>query len=505
MMKKHLIAGMMLLTASLLTGGEMKDIVAIEAPLAPLFKSHRSDNFTVVLAPWQDKLTVQCAMEENTTLFADGVAVEGDKLVLNPPPGITDHVLKAGQNGKPYSIRIKRYLPTPGWQLVNPKAPFAPRDSAGELYFNNKLWILGGYIPKVIPDIWCSSDGGVTWEQKPDLPNPTGINIPVQYVYDNAMWIFGEGNPQKLFRSEDGETWTVVNEAPPMGRRYAASGTVFNGYMWYAGGGKNDVWRSKDGKEWECVTEHAEWSPRQMFGGFVTHNGYLWVLGGGKTTYHPFTATSDIWRSKDGIHWECVNEATPWEGRIWYSGAVFKNRLWLIGGYQCEPYQRNMTDAWYSYDGITWHEFKSEPEFRKRYDVPEQPDPQPEVLLNPHWSSRHETSVIATENKLYVIAGNNWPLRNDVWSLEIPGLCFVTSPPLDLFSGMRYYYAAHADFHADGSPLQYSYQGPDFLTINPATGVLRGNAGAPGRYPITITAKAANGETATQAYEIVVQ
>ena len=264
----------------------MKDIVALEAPLAPLFKSHRSDSFTVVLAPWQEKLTVQCSMDENTTLFADGEAIKGDRLVLSPPPGITDHVLKAGQDGKPYSIRIKRYLPTPGWQLVNPKAPFAPRDSAGELYFNNKLWILGGYIPKVIPDIWCSSDGGVTWEQKPDLPNPTGINIPVQYVFDNAMWIFGEGNPQKLFRSEDGETWTIVNEAPPMGRRYAASGTVFNGYMWYAGGGKNDVWRSKDGKEWECVTEHAEWSPRQMFGGFVAHNGYLWVLGGGKTTFH---------------------------------------------------------------------------------------------------------------------------------------------------------------------------------------------------------------------------
>lgn len=64
----------------------MKDIVALEAPLAPLFKSHRSDSFTVVLAPWQEKLTVQCSMDENTTLFADGEAIKGDRLVLSPPP-----------------------------------------------------------------------------------------------------------------------------------------------------------------------------------------------------------------------------------------------------------------------------------------------------------------------------------------------------------------------------------------------------------------------------------
>lgn len=509
-MKKKLLA--LLSLASLLSvyGGEMLNFTVKEAPTYPSFRPDRNILLTSVLPAYIDKLTISFEVNGDEQFFFDGKPITGNSFELSPVDGITDHHFKAGENGEEFTYRVKRYPAIPAWKQLTKDAGFPARDSAGELFFNNKLWIFGGYIPEVIGDVWCSEDG-INWTRKPDLPNPGGINIPVEYVFDNAMWIFGEGRPQKLLKSEDGENWTVACEETPMGKRYAASGCVFDGYMWYVGGStsnnqlKNDVWRSKDGANWECVTEHAQWTPRQSFGGLVAHDGYMWLLGGGKTSYHPFAATSDIWRTKDGKNWECVNEAAPWEGRIWYDAAVFQNRMWLIGGYQCEPSSRNMSDAWYSYDGITWYEFKADPELHLRKDEAGHPEPQPDIILNPHWSSRHEESLIVNGNKLYMVAGNNWPLVNDVWCLEINGMSFVTSPVLDTYEGMRYYYKARADFHASGSPVKYALEGPDFLTINPDTGAVIGTAGAKGKYHVKITATAADGENAIQEYDLFVE
>ena len=33
------------------------------------------------------------------------------------------------------------------WELVTDSAPFAPRDGAGALVFQNKMWLIGGWNP----------------------------------------------------------------------------------------------------------------------------------------------------------------------------------------------------------------------------------------------------------------------------------------------------------------------------------------------------------------------
>src|SRR5215467_1179792 len=56
--------------------------------------------------------------------------------------------------------------PVYGWASISVEAPFARRDGAGLLVYQNKLWLLGGWNPDttVFPkttsnEVWNSPDG----------------------------------------------------------------------------------------------------------------------------------------------------------------------------------------------------------------------------------------------------------------------------------------------------------------------------------------------------------
>ncbi|MDX9974284.1 MAG: cadherin-like beta sandwich domain-containing protein, partial [FCB group bacterium] len=333
----------------------------------------------------------------------------------------------AAPNGKStYTLKIFRDHPTPNWVKVTGTTPFPARDSAGELVFNGRMWILGGFIPKVISDVWSSQDGK-NWTAEGQIPSEAGVNIPVNIVHDGKMWV--TCNDGTLYSSADGKDWTQVTALPPWGKRYAPGSAEFAGKMWILGGKSggtlyNDVWSSTNGIDWTCETETAPWSRRQLFGQVQAFNDKLWVLGGGVTIYHPFKAYNDVWSSPDGREWTRVLDEAPWPGRIWSTSAVYRDRLWLLGGFQAEPVWQNFNDVWYSPDGKQWHRFETETT----------------------WSARHELSALVYDGKLWVIAGNEWPLLNDVWYLDIPGLSFVTQPVLEEFLNAEYTYRARADF-----------------------------------------------------------
>src|SRR2546422_5462948 len=58
-------------------------------------------------------------------------------------------------------------VPVYAWERVTAKAPFAPRDGAGALTFQGRMWLLGGWNPgdkKHFPrtcnnEVWSSADG----------------------------------------------------------------------------------------------------------------------------------------------------------------------------------------------------------------------------------------------------------------------------------------------------------------------------------------------------------
>lgn len=388
-----------------------------------------------------------------------------------------------GVSRNTYTITVKRLYPTPSWVKVDKEMPWTPRDSAGELVYNGRMWLFGGYTPDLVNDVWSSRDGE-TWIESGAIPDPSGVNIPVNMVYDDRMWV--ACNNGKLYATSDGSRWELVTDSAPWAGRYAAAGTVFDGRMWVLGGRSggtlhNDVWSSADGVAWKLETAEAPWSKRQLFSMLAVHDGKLWLLGGGLTNYHPFKSYRDVWNSPDGKNWTKVIDNAPWPGRIWSTAAVYKNRMWILGGFRAEPTWNNFGDAWYSSDGVNWREY----------------------ISDPMWSPRHELSAYVFRDRLWVVAGNAWPLKNDVWYLEIPGLAFLTQPVIEEFVTARYDYQAFADFNASGEPVRYRLiEGPSWLTVDGETGQLDGTPDEAGDVTVTIEAYDSAGETARQSYTL---
>ena len=130
------------------------------------------------------------------------------------------------------------------------------------------------------------------------------------------------------------------------------------------------------------------------------HDGKIWVLGGGN--YVPkYHALNDVWCSSDGVKWEQVSREAPWSPRIWFSSVVYRDRLWVLGGWSNNP-SKNWGDVWYSRDGKEWTQLRSKAV----------------------WKERHEHSAYVFKDKIWVAGGHAKPLSSEVWSLEIPDAWF---------------------------------------------------------------------------------
>lgn len=435
---------------------------------------------------------IATAKHPGATIVINGVAAQSGKASKPVPVGVgrsvvtVDVTAEDGKSKQAYEIKVLREQPTVNWkqQLVN--APWPARDSAGELVFNDRMWLFGGYLPKVVGDIWHSEDG-IQWERAGDVPTEAGINIPVNYVYKNRMWVFS--NKGELFASADGAKWDLICATLPCGGRYAAGGAVFKDRMWVMGGRRsramfNDVWSSTDGVNWTQEVEQAPWSRRQLFGNVVVKDDKLWAIGGGMTVYQPFRAYRDVWSSEDGRHWQQVTEQAPWAARIWSCCAVYRNRIFLLGGFRAQPEWENRDDVWYTADGKHWKQLKTDS----------------------IWSARHELSAYVFKDKLWIAAGNSWPLKNDVWSLDIPGLIFLSQPVIEEYVGLQYTYRAEADFNASCQPLHYRLvKGPKWMSVDRDTGMVSGTPDAAGDFNVVIEAADDAGEAAQQSYTLHVQ
>jgi hypothetical protein len=124
------------------------------------------------------------------------------------------------------------------------------------------------------------------------------------------------------------------------------------------------------------------------------------VIGGGN--YVPkYRALNDVWCSTDGVHWQQVTDHAPWNPRIWFSAVVYRDRMWILGGWSNHP-SRNWGDVWHSRDGREWTQLRS----------------------NVVWKERHEHSAYVFHDKIWVAGGHAQPLSSEVWSLEIPPAWF---------------------------------------------------------------------------------
>jgi hypothetical protein len=319
------------------------------------------------------------------------------------------------------------------WVHVTNDAAYAPRDGAGALVFQKKMWLIGGWNPRdkvhfpriCNNEVWNSTDGA-TWnlvkpntflDEKFDATKDwEGRHTAGYVVYKGKMWIVGGDVNQghyhfDVWNSTDGQRWAYVNKDKPVpwGPRALHYTVVFKDKIWVIGGQTvpqfaksdevfyRDIWNTTDGINWQKVTpKEPYWPQRGMIGGSAVFKDRIWILGGG--TYDtPKIADrkffNDVWSSADGVTWTRHVESAPWAPRQYHDVAVFDGRMWVMeGGYKVVDGSPNRNDVWYSADGVNW------------YEVPNTP-----------WKPRHAASVFVFDNALWMVAGNN--MEKDVWKL----------------------------------------------------------------------------------------
>lgn len=305
----------------------------------------------------------------------------------------------------------------PNWERVTEHAPWAPRDSCGEVVLNGRMYLIGGWFQSFEDgprDVWSSADGK-EWKLDTKEAPWKHADLSTTLVFKQKMWLMGGWHGGRLahatasnqvWTSTDGANWIQETEAAGWSPRLGAAGVVFRNRIWILGGVeqyyfgtdadlRNDVWSSADGKNWERSTPAAEWSPRAYHCAVALGNK-MYLFGGGN--YLPgYKALNDVWSSTDGKNWTRETENAPWGPRIWFSAEVYRGRMWMIGGWSDKPF-RNWNDVWSSTDGKHWQQLKTPTEFQVR----------------------HEHSVFVHSDELWVAAGNSPPLLNDVWRIRLP-------------------------------------------------------------------------------------
>jgi N-acetylneuraminic acid mutarotase len=78
----------------------------------------------------------------------------------------------------------------------------------------------------------------------------------------------------------------------------------------------------------------------------------IWVIGG----WSGDRVHNDIWSSRDGVDWEKVTDRAPFHPRAGHAAIVFRDRLWIVGGLYFDGNNdiRDLKDIWVSRDGRNW-------------------------------------------------------------------------------------------------------------------------------------------------------
>ena len=142
---------------------------------------------------------------------------------------------------------------------------------------------------------------------------------------------------------------------------------------------------SVPGALWTRALTQVAWPNRDGHAALVFRDR-LWVLGGWGTG-----PLQDVWSSPDGIEWQAAGDA-PWPARKAHAGVVFQDRLWVLGGGTGGTEQAN--DVWSSPDGLTWTQATAE--------AP--------------WSRRLNHAGAVFDHKIWILGGWGGRDLNDVWS-----------------------------------------------------------------------------------------
>ena len=322
------------------------------------------------------------------------------------------------------------------WTEVNEDAPWSARAGLEAVAVGKSFYVLGGRTPKpwVAPpdgplpgdstlhgDVWRSDDRGASWRQI--LETDDASHWPARAYHEvvtrgRTMFLLGGQNisvvnnplckwsvPPKFppeaecwppyfqsseffndsWSSKDGVNWKLLTDNAPWEGRAGLSAAVFKGEIYVMGGSYvddpaiggsgervvlNDVWKSRDGEHWQEVTDSAPW-PARAGAALVVKGRYMYLIGGefGFVGFPP-PYLNDVWRTADGVHWEEVTDpdtGAGWSPRPGHTCDVLRGSIVCFGGFgqstnPAEPFEpSNPMDIWVSRDGAQWRELEGPP------------------------------------------------------------------------------------------------------------------------------------------------
>ena len=252
------------------------------------------------------------------------------------------------------------------WIKSSGRAPWSTQSYFTPLMFQDRLWILGGAGEiRRFNDVWNSEDG-VKWNYVSSRAEWRARYGFACAVFKERLWVLGglrrpEGVLNDVWHSGNGMTWKRVSSPVPWAPRIGLKSLVFRGRLYIYGGYSSDLggrlysdaWSTSDGEKWR----REKWTdlPDLMF------KEKLWILGGSERRIygHSHEMDNSILYSEDGTKWSQVEQPVPRVERLRYKCAIFAGRLWIAGGSrrtEVEGEWIKLKDAWYSEDGINWHQ-----------------------------------------------------------------------------------------------------------------------------------------------------
>ena len=340
------------------------------------------------------------------------------------------------------------------WILFNTnyEAEYGPRFQAATIAYQNKLWLMGGYVKLggLANDVWSSTDG-IHWQCEfgPYTVPVEGIacNHPAPSWtprFYHHLVVFNDGTGDKIYLmggcattagslsscpgaannlrdvwAFDGTNWTLkINPAAWVGRFGDAVVAPYLGKIWVLGGYAagvgylNDVWNSADGVNWvHILTNPLMWSPRTGHSAVSFDEGSglgdkLWLMGGYNGAY-----LHDVWSTRDGISWTQINPSAAWSGRYTFGLVNYNDKMWVFSGNSgVLPNGLYTNNVWSSNDGLNWTM----------------------ATNNAPWDGRDFLSYAIFDNRIWLTGGDsNAGSNSDVWATSYDYLHFtvgISSP-----------------------------------------------------------------------------
>jgi hypothetical protein len=289
---------------------------------------------------------------------------------------------------------------------------FLQRDSSPNaiVTYGGYHWILGGWSNfggddwHSYTDVWKSSDG-VRWSLVNQAPPYTHYSSFLEWR--DRIWVIGPSS----FSSEDGiDWWPELIDAPVLNRTI-----VFRGSLLSISGAT--VVTTDDGRQWTTLTETAPWGNDRVQPTVLVYQDKIWVMGGTGGTSDAEVFFNDVWVSDDGATWNLVNAYSDWTPRLWTSGVVLDDKIFVINGLSQIEWPDdwgNTAEIWFTEDGIDWFPLESELK----------------------WTPRHASFTTIDEKEGVLLlggyGGGNVLERsyNDVWTINVK--VFFSKPEGDL-------------------------------------------------------------------------